>query len=97
MNNVLMLVHNDLCIQLQHITLPLQHKLELLTLEAEVTKCKVSVNENVLTMDASLYISGQLGQIVVWRLHCASYESFGSEKTELDSSLDCNAVTTFVP
>ena len=40
-------VDNASSIQLQHITLLLQHSQELLTLEPDTTKRKVSVSENV--------------------------------------------------
>ena len=40
-------VDNASSIQLQHITLLLQHSQELLTLEADTTKRKVGVSENV--------------------------------------------------
>lgn len=40
-------VHNASSIQLQHITLLLQHSQELLTLQLDAMKRKVSVGENV--------------------------------------------------
>ena len=40
-------VDNASSIQLQHITLLLQHSQELLTLEPDTTKRRVSVSENV--------------------------------------------------
>ena len=60
----LILVDNASSIKLQHITLLLQNSQELLTLEPDATKRKVSVSENVSLKQwmPYLYISGQLGQ-----------------------------------